>query len=135
MGKPIHARKLCSDCPFKKDTPPGQFSSARYERLRALGVHDPAPREGQSFALKAMFACHQTGEGKEVACAGWLAVCGENSLTVRLNIALGALPEETLTPGKDWPDLFQDYDSMAAAQGGEWDDPEEEGARARPTTR
>jgi len=63
-----------------------------------------------------MFACHKSPEGREEACAGWLATVGGEHLGVRLAVIQGRLPAEALSPGDNWPELFPDYASMAKAQ-------------------
>ncbi|MYR58330.1 hypothetical protein GTY54_19525 [Streptomyces sp. SID625] len=63
-----------------------------------------------------MFACHKTPEGREKACAGWLAAVGHEHVGVRLAVAQRRLPREALTPGDDWPLLFTSYTEMAARQ-------------------
>lgn len=80
----------CRECPWRRDTEPGQFSACRYEQLEnTSGV------PGAEAALDApMFACHKTPEGKEQACAGWLAVAGRDHLGVRLAVAHGGLPAD-----------------------------------------
>jgi Family of unknown function (DUF6283) len=55
------------------------------------------------------FACHQSHEGGEVVCAGWLAVHGHKHPSVRLGVANGSVPVEALEPGEDWPELEPDY--------------------------
>jgi hypothetical protein len=61
-----------------------------------------------------MFACHKSPQGREEACAGWLAVTGTGHLGIRLAVAFGDLPAAALSPGDGWPDLYEDYDQMAA---------------------
>lgn len=61
-----------------------------------------------------LFACHKTEEGRERACAGWLAVEGVNHVTVRLAVAQGALDPAALSPGPDWPALHPDFASTEA---------------------
>ena len=103
----------CAECPWRKDTPPGQFPAERYEALRSTsrtpaghpGMHDP------------MFACHKSAEGNEIPCAGWLAVEGADHVRIRIGVSLGEIPVEALQPGDDWPELYEDYASMAEAQG------------------
>jgi Family of unknown function (DUF6283) len=104
-------RYPCAECPFRRDVRPGQFTAARYEALRATsdqsGLHAP------------MFGCHkgEPGTGADLACAGWLAVCGFDHLGVRLDVITGRLGQDALRPGDGWPELFGSYDEMAAAQG------------------
>ena len=59
---------------------------------------------------------HKTAEGKDLACAGWLAVEGVDHLGVRLAVITGALPGEALHPGPGWPALFDSFEEMAATQ-------------------
>jgi hypothetical protein len=58
-----------------------------------------------------------TAEGREVACAGWLAVVGREHLAVRFAVAVGRLSPAALEPAPDWPALFSTYTEMAQRQG------------------
>lgn len=96
---------------------PSQASSpaCRYEALR-----DTAGEPGAEAPLGApLFACHKSPEGREEACAGWLAVAGVEHIGVRLAVARHQLPASALSPGEDWPELFGSYAEMAAVQAGE----------------
>jgi hypothetical protein len=64
-----------------------------------------------------MFACHLSTEGRDIACAGWLAVCGVEHIGVRMAVLTGRLEPEDLRPGDGWPELFGTYKEMAAVQG------------------
>lgn len=104
----------CAECPFRVDTVPGQFTSERYCVLKdTVGTDDDMRMPGDP-----VFACHKTAEGKEEACAGWLAVCGVYHLTVRMAVICGELPASALSPGSGWPALHITYDEMRAAKGG-----------------
>lgn len=99
-------------CPWRLDAEPGEFTAARFEMLAAtVGTpeHD-VPISGR------VFACHNTREGGEVACAGALRVAGEHHVRVRLLVALGALPADAIGLRDDEPELFSDYDTMAVQQ-------------------
>ncbi|ANY10694.1 hypothetical protein AFB00_30270 (plasmid) [Pseudonocardia sp. HH130630-07] len=63
-----------------------------------------------------MFACHQSGEGREQACAGWLAAVGADHLGARLAIAQGRLPAEALQPDPDGPALYGSWAELLAAK-------------------
>ncbi len=107
-----HRRYPCAECPFRRDTPSGQFPACRYEALRVT-----AGEPGCEAPVTApMFACHK---GREEACAGWLAVCGIEHLHVRLAVLTGRLEPEDLRARDGWPALFASYAEMAAAQGGQ----------------
>lgn len=107
-----HRRYPCAECPFRRDTDPGQFPACRYEALTET-VGAPGREAGMGAP---MFACHKSPEGREEACAGWLAVAGIEHLRVRLAVALGDLPASVLSPAADWPALFGSYEEMAATQ-------------------
>lgn len=111
MSGMAHRRYPCAACPWRRDTDPGQFPACRYDALAAT-VGAPGREAGVSAP---MFACHKSPEGREEACAGWLAVAGIEHLGVRLAVALGDLPTSALRPGDNWPPLFDTYDEMAAA--------------------
>jgi hypothetical protein len=99
----------CADCPWRRDSPAGEFTPQRYEALRAT-----AGRPGAEAGLSApIFACHKSTEGRDRACAGWLAVVGYDHLGVRLAVVTGRLPAEALQAGEDWPGLFASYDELA----------------------
>lgn len=109
-----HRRYPCAECPFRTDTMPGMFPARRYDALR-----ETAGTPGAEACLTApMFACHKSPEGREEACAGWLAVCGVEHLGVRMAVLTGRLEPEDLRPVPGWPELFASYEDMAAVQGG-----------------
>jgi Family of unknown function (DUF6283) len=106
-------RYPCAECPFRRDTEPGQFPACRYEALRAT-----AGAPGAEVPPGApVFACHMSTEGRDQACAGWLAVCGIEHIGMRIAVLAGRLEPEDLRPGDGWPELFGSYDEMAAVQG------------------
>jgi hypothetical protein len=108
-----HAKRPCGECPWRRDTPAGKFETCRYDALRAT-----TGGPGAEVGLNApMFACHMSPDGREYACAGWLAVAGRDHLGVRLAVALGRLDRAVLDPGDGWPELFGSYEEMAVAQG------------------
>ncbi len=108
-----HIARPCRECPWRKDAQPQKFSAERYEALRATS--------DQSGLGAPIFACHMTKEGRDQACAGWLAVAGTEHLGVRYSVILGRLPAEALRPGPGWPDLHDSYDALVAHQGYEED--------------
>jgi hypothetical protein len=105
----------CITCPWRRDTPPGAFGIDRYQQLRNTVE---SPDGGSPGLADPMFACHNTIEGREAACAGWLAVYGHGHVRVRLAVATGRIPPEALTPAAGWPDLYGDYDELVAAMAG-----------------
>lgn len=107
-----HRHFPCAECPWRVDTEPGQFPACRYEALRGT-TGAPGCEAGLRSPL---FACHKSAEGREEACAGWLAAVGTEHLGVRLAVASGRLPAESLSPGVGWPALHASYEEMAEAK-------------------
>lgn len=107
-----YAVRPCSECPWRTDQPPGRFPACRYEALR-----DTSARGGSAPLGAPMFACHKSAEGRDIACAGWLAIEGANHVGVRLAVVQGRLDPDALTPGSGWPDLHESYTALAEANG------------------
>ena len=112
MSSIPHRRYPCTECPWRRDTEPGSFPAERYEALQAT-TGAPGAEAGLNAPL---FACHKSVPGRDEACAGWLAAAGAEHLGVRLAVATGRLPATCLTPGVDWPELFDTYTEMAETQ-------------------
>jgi hypothetical protein len=114
-----YRRWPCAECPWRRDTPPGQFPACRYDALR-----ETSGRQGFEAPLSApMFACHKSPDGPEEACAGWLAAVGVDHLGVRLAVIMGQLEPEVCQPGPEWPPLFSSYAEMARTQAADADAP------------
>jgi hypothetical protein len=112
MPRPCDASDTSGPCPFRRDAPPGEFTAERFEQLAAS-----AGAPGAEVPLGGiMFACHSTADGAQVACAGWLAVCGTDHLGVRFAASDGRLGPDAVRPQPGWPDLFDSYDEMATTQ-------------------
>lgn len=75
------------------------------------------PGEAHPGLYAPLFACHKSAEGREIACAGWLAVEGRNHVGVRLLVAVGRIAAWQLSPVAGWPELFGSFEEMAAANG------------------
>jgi sulfite reductase beta subunit-like hemoprotein len=103
-----HVRRPCDECPWRRDAKPGRFPAGRYEALRETVEQ----RLGSPI-----FACHKTPDGKERACAGWLATVGHRSIPVRLAVSAGRLDPAALEPGPGWPPLFTSYEELAESNG------------------
>ena len=108
-----HCVRPCANCPWRKDSPAGEFPPERYEALRTTAGQ---PGDEAGFGAP-IFACHKTEAGRDRACAGWLAVAGVEHLGIRLAVVLGRLPASALRPAGDWPELFASYDEMAERNG------------------
>jgi hypothetical protein len=110
----LAVRRPCPDCPWRKDNPsPGKFPQENFEAMRSTtGVPGAEAPIGAS-----LFACHHSKEDGSFVCAGWLAAVGIENLTARYLATRGIINPKGFQPGDDWPELYEDYDSMLAAQG------------------
>lgn len=77
----------CGSCPYRRDTPPGIWDAAEYERLR-----DFADKPNGIPSL-GVFLCHQSPFSRSNAvCRGWLSVERE-SIAVRLALIKGIVTQ------------------------------------------
>lgn len=119
MGDPLPYRKFpCAECPVRKDNagnPRSKFPASRW------AVLEKTTRDERGFGPDVdqdLFGCHEgePGTGLDLLCAGWAAAFGGASARLRLLIAFGQVPRLVLNPGQRWPELYQDWDEMVAAQ-------------------
>lgn len=103
-------RKPCPSCPWLLKANAGEIPGFSLEL--AEGLADACPKGGYGPDLNApMFGCHKSRPGEEIACAGWLAVCGSSHPNVRIMVVMGKLPAEALRPLEG---LHSTYDEMIA---------------------
>ncbi len=107
-----HASAPCSACPWRTDQPAGRFAPDRFAALRDTSS---GPRGESAPPGAPLFACHKTAEGREVVCAGWLAVEGRNHVGVRIAVLEGRLTPDALEVGEEWPELYPSFSAMATA--------------------
>lgn len=100
-----HQKRLCDECPWRRDVPPGQFSPQRFRELRRTCDQ----------AFTSIFACHKSSEGKDVACAGYLLRDGTNNFTVRLAILDGAIDLREMRAHAAMVPLYENYAQMERA--------------------
>lgn len=99
----------CTSCPWRVDQSAQDIPGFSLEMARDLAATCPNERgHGPSFGA-AMFACHQSKIGGEMACAGWLATVGHSHPNVRLAVIQGRVSPDALSPGDDWPALHENY--------------------------
>ncbi|MGC0418347.1 DUF6283 family protein [Embleya sp. AB8] len=99
-----YRRRPCARCLWRRDTPTGQFTTERYVQLRSTSPQHGHDEPGWGAP---MFSYHKTPEGREMACAGWIATVADRHLRLRLALAQRRIPHRVLTPGKGWPALFE----------------------------
>lgn len=108
-GGPQYRRQPCSDCPWKLDSN-GIFPAQAF-RHSAETAHDMSEHT---------FGCHQSGQARPAACAGFLLRGADNNLSVRLGFMTGRYKNNVSDGGHD---LHANYREMAIANGVDSNDP------------
>lgn len=104
----------CGTCPWRRDV----HDRWAYNNLDEY-AEGTIGQVGADAPLGApMFACHKSRTEPGELCAGWLVVIGLNHVTVRLAVAIAALPPTVLEPGPDWPELVASYQELTGIQAG-----------------
>ena len=104
----------CQACPWVQGRKAADIPAYEHERAEALASTSPDERGfGPDFGSP-IFACHESREGEEFVCSGWLASVGAAHPNVRLAISAGALDPARLDPGEGWPPLHRTFAEMIA---------------------
>lgn len=102
-------RKPCPSCPWRVDQDATAIPNFSLELAEGLAATSPNEQGyGPDFGSP-QFACHQSHEGGEIVCAGWLAAVGGAHPAVRMAALTGSVPMEALSPGEDWPELHESF--------------------------
>ena len=97
----------CDECPWRLDVPRGAYPVIP----RALN-EQAAVAQGHVPLGAPLVACHKSPVGRDVICAGWLAVEGHSHLGVRLLVIAGRILATALEPGPGWPALVASVGEM-----------------------
>lgn len=99
----------CRSCPWRVDQDAQAIPNFDLDLAERLAATSPDARGfGPDFGSP-QFACHQSREGAEVVCAGWLAVVGAAHPQVRMQVIRGQLDPAALEPGDGWPELHGSF--------------------------
>lgn len=107
-------RQPCRSCPWRVDQDATAIPGFDLALAEALAATSPDPDGVGPDPFAPQFACHQSCDGGEVVCAGWLAAVGARHPTVRLLVLAGELQTEALAPGDAWPELHQSFAEVIA---------------------
>ena len=110
-----YCKKPCADCPWRKDAV-GAFPAEAFR-------HSASTAQDMS---QNVFSCHTAGSDSPLICAGFILRGADDNLAIRMKLALGEIKGDVSDAGHD---LFDDYRSMAIANGVSDDDPVLEGLR------
>lgn len=104
--------KPCPSCPWRVDKDASDIPNFDLDLAENLAATCPDKRGMGPDYGASMFACHQSRDGAEIACAGWMATVGHRHPGVRLAVAMGRLDASALRPRAGWPDLHQNYQQV-----------------------
>lgn len=97
----VAKNKQCKACPWKRSTRPSKdipngYCAEKHARLNNT-IAQPGDLRGIGGTLRIM-ACHESGEGEERACVGWLYnQLGEgNNIALRMHARSGRFGELVL---------------------------------------
>lgn len=110
----LTASKPCPGCPWRTDTDASDIPDFSLELAENLAQTCPRSNSDGPQITDSMFACHQSVDGQEFACAGWLATVGHRHPRVRLAVSLKELSPHSLAPKEDWPELHNDFAEVIA---------------------
>lgn len=115
-----HRKRPCAVCPARRDNANNPEAKFPAERWAALTRTVCDGRGGSAPDGSPLFGCHKGAPGdpaEDILCAGWAAAFGNMSFPARLAAATGDLPRDVLNPDRaGWPDLYDDWAEMVAAQ-------------------
>ena len=111
-GNLPHMTKPCASCPWKCESVVDDIPRFSMELAEDLASTCPDRRNMGPDGGASIFACHQSKDEAEFACAGWLAQVGHRHPGVRSAVASGRLDPRVLSPGLDWPMLHDDYEQV-----------------------
>lgn len=92
-------RAPCKSCPWRREAHAGDIPGG-FSLVLAEGLAATSPDEhgfGPELASP-QFACHQSRDGDEVVCAGWLAAVGNAHPAVKVAVLRGTIHPSALQP-------------------------------------
>lgn len=85
-------RQPCRTCPWRVEQHADEIPNFRLDLAERL-VNTTSDQFGAP-----VFACHQSRDGQEVVCVGWLWRYGQDSIAVRLRLLNKQMAPEELEP-------------------------------------
>lgn len=107
-------KRPCGSCPWIVGNAAADIPHFELDLAEKLAATCPDHRGMGPGPEASLFACHQSVEGAEFACAGWLAVVGHRHPIVRAAVCFDQLDPEALRPRPGWPELHANYQQVLA---------------------
>jgi hypothetical protein len=94
-------RKQCKKCPWKVDTDPYEIPNG-YCPTKHAALRNTIAEPGSLRGGASMMACHETPQGKELPCVGWLVnqLGPGNNIGLRLAVRSGRIDANVETVGE-----------------------------------
>lgn len=107
------AHKPCKACPWKRSSKVGGGDIPNFDMEMMRNLAGTAPERGKSDdAFRKVFACHDSKEGGEYACAGYVARDGQHNISLRLLAAQTNTPIQPIIERAEQEDLYDDFWEM-----------------------
>lgn len=106
------ADKPCPTCPWRKSSTTGGSDIPNFSIELMRNLADTVPPQGSDVPWpRKVFACHNSKQGGEYACAGYVARHGETNV----NLMLLGIDVERIKANCAGIDLYEDFHQMLAA--------------------
>jgi hypothetical protein len=100
-------RVPCPTCPWRREQHADEIPNFSIELAENL-IHTT-----RTDHLGTIFACHQSKDGQEVVCVGWLWRYGWDSIAIRLRLLRQMMSPEELDTPEDFDDiLHRNFDEV-----------------------
>lgn len=101
-------RQPCPGCPWRRDAHAEEIPNFSLKLAEGLAATSPDEQGMGPDSFAPQFACHQSKDGEEIVCAGWLAAVGEAHPMVRMAVLRGDLPEGALDHKPELHETYQE---------------------------
>lgn len=107
--------KPCPTCPWRKSSTVGGADISGFDLQKMRNLKSTVPPEGaDQDGFYSVMACHHSKEGKDYACAGYIAQHGLQNINVRLLAANNSIDLIKVTENCKDMDLYNNFYEMLA---------------------
>lgn len=104
-------KKPCKNCPWKRSSNPSGSDIPNFSMELMEGLKSTVPDPFNPLETR-VFACHDSKEGKDKVCAGYLARGGTDNIHVRLMAMNEEVNIYILAEEASKEDLFDSFNEM-----------------------
>ncbi|MCY9872968.1 DUF6283 family protein [Vibrio barjaei] len=114
----LFRKQPCKHCPWKKSSVKGGFNIPNFNMSLMYSLENTAPKKDCSPEelddFRKIFACHDSKEGNESACAGYVARDGQHNLNVRFLAATQKVNLQDIIDASEQHELYDNFHDMLA---------------------